>query len=129
MSEEAKEPRPKIVTADNKTIGSAGETLWHDARGFDIVTVHGAGADVVIPLIHGQVDIGGRLPVTFSADEVRQAPTVAELAARGGAAAIRLVADHYDVSLAGPPPGPGTTKLPPWWTKVEDAESTKDKER
>jgi hypothetical protein len=129
MSEEAENSAPEIVTVDNEVVGAVGETLWHDASGFDIVAVYRAGADVVVPVTHEHMNISERVPVNFSADEVREAPTVGELMARGGESAVRLVAEHYNVGLAGPPPGPSTTKLPPWWTKTRGEGDIKGKER
>lgn len=31
--------------------------------------------------------------------------------------AVEIVANHFSMPLAGPPPGPSTGKLPPWWHK------------
>jgi hypothetical protein len=72
---------------------------------------------------HGQFGLSGnRVRVDFSAGEVRAAPTLGDLVAGGGAEAIRMISEHYDVSLSGPPRGPLTTKLPPWWNPSEPAD-------
>jgi len=129
MNENLEPLGPEIVTADNEIVGNIGATLWHDASGFDVVAVERAGADVVVPVTQEQATTADSVAVDFTADEVREAPSVGELIARGGEAAVRLVAEHYDVALAGPPPGPGTTKLPPWWTKATTDEDIEGSER
>jgi hypothetical protein len=129
MGEEAEANTPEIVTTDDEVVGTVGEMLWQDAGGFDVVTVAGAGPEVVIPLAHGQAQMSDPVSVRFTAAEVRDAPSVGELMARGGDAAVRLVADHYDLNLTGPPPGPVTSKLPPWWTRTAAEGDDQGRER
>jgi hypothetical protein len=81
-------------------------TLWQDASGFTIVAVEQGGNQVVIPVRQGQFGLSGnQVRVDFSAGEVREAPTVDDLVAGGGAEAIRMISEHYDLSLTGPPRG------------------------
>ncbi len=57
-----------------------------------------------------------------SGSVVGDAPRVQDLEASGGIRAVEIVANHFSMPLAGPPPGPSTGKLPPWWhkEKVQD---------
>jgi hypothetical protein len=120
MAPTDEEPLPEVVTADDEVVGAVSGTLWQDGSGFAIVAVEQGGTEVAIPMRLGQFGLpGNQVRVDFSAGEVRSAPTVGDLMAGGGAEAVRLVAEHFDLGLTGPPPGPLTNKLPPWWGTPE----------
>jgi hypothetical protein len=97
-----------------------------DASGFDVVAVSVEDDEVVLPVRLHQGSGRGDVTVPFSTEDVRQAPRIDDLAAVGGKEAVRLIEEYYGVALSGPPPGPGTTRLPPWWRQGTDWGSTEE---
>ena len=115
-----------VVSSGHEHVGEVTGHLWTDASGFDVVSVGVEDDEVALPIrLHHRSGRGG-VTVPFSTEDVRQAPRTEDLAAVGGEEAVRLIEEYYGVALSGPPPGPGTTRLPPWWKQGSDSESTEE---
>jgi hypothetical protein len=112
---EQRPDQPQVVSVDGEVVGTVGSVLWKDRTGLDVITVSTAGRDVVVPVPHERLSPANpRIQIDFSSETVRTAPSLGELVARGGAAAVRHVADRYHVTLTGPPEGTPSGTVPPW---------------
>lgn len=108
---------PPAAVADGADVGQVEGLIWSDATGVDIVSVEVRGDRVAVP-IYG--DIWRSEPTVefdISADEIYGAPRVQDLEVSGGIAAVEAVSQYFSMPLSGPPPGPSTGPLPPWWDK------------
>ena len=111
------------VTEDTEVVargGVAGEVnglVWHDDAGVDVISVTVHDKQIAIPVPPDEWRTNPVIVVSQSIDELDDAPSMQQLEAGGGTEAIRLVSTHFEVRLAGPPPGPSPTPLPPWWKK------------
>jgi hypothetical protein len=115
------------ATIGSKVVGPIDGLLWRDASGFDVIAVHVEGADVAVPVERERWRLHHAIEIDVGWGAVISAPRVSELKELGGEAAVNLIGEHYDLALNGPPPGPGTTPLPPWWPRVPgDAEEPAD---
>jgi hypothetical protein len=110
----------ELVSRDSWPVGRVSSVLWRDASGFHVVTVGEHESAVAVPVKASEWV--GKIVVAYTAEQVRGGPLLQQLAAHGGEEAIKLVSRHYNVPLSGPPPGPGTQKLPPWWEKRPEGE-------
>jgi hypothetical protein len=110
----------ELVSRDSWPVGRVSSVLWRDASGFYIVAVGEHEFAVAVPVKASEW--AGKIVVAHTAEQVLRGPLLQQLAARGGEEAIKLVSRHYNIPLSGPPPGPGTQKLPPWWGKKPEGE-------
>jgi hypothetical protein len=108
------------ATIGSEVVGSVDGLVWQDASGFDVIAVHVEGADVAVPVEHGSWRRDWNIEIDVGWDAITSAPKMNELKEMGGDAAVNVIGEHYDLALNGPPPGPGTTPLPPWWPPVPD---------
>jgi len=117
----------EIVSSDFQSMGEVTRLLWRDASGFDVVAVDIEDDQVVLPVQHEHLVEGIDVRVEFTAKHLRDAPSVQDLYRIGRApSVVDLVGAHYKVRLIGPPPGPPTIELPPWWTPEGDQPEPQD---
>jgi hypothetical protein len=117
LAENLAEPAEAI--ASGTIVGQVEGLIWSDVTGIDVVcvVVPGANVAVAVPIDSGTWRYAHVVDLKMSPAEVHSAPRVQALGASGGAAAVGMVSHHFSMPLAGPPPGPGTGTLPPWWDK------------
>jgi hypothetical protein len=103
------------ATIGGSVIGEVDGLLWEDASGLDIVCVTIDVGQVAVPVEHEEWRGGGLVELAYDEIQVMDAPLLGQLQHLSASDAIEQVAEHYSVSLGGPPPGPDPQPLPPWW--------------
>ena len=103
------------AVAEGTEVGHVKGLIWSDATGVDVVSIMVHGAQVAVPVTGESWRRVGIVDLNMNPEEVFSAPRLRDLAARGGITAIEVVSSHFSMPLAGPPPGPRTGPLPPWW--------------
>lgn len=101
-------------------IGEVDGLLWEDTSGVDIVSITIRGEQLAVPVDRGEWREGGVLTLEFAMEQVMQAPALDFLSQLRSSEVIERVAEHFSVSLGGPPPGPDPQLVPPWWDPVGD---------
>jgi hypothetical protein len=105
----------QFVESDGIVIGNVAGLVWSDYSGLDIVGVQMNDAQIAVPVPRDSWRGMKYVEIELDPKKLTAAPTLGELKKKHGAFAIRAVSDFYSVELSGPPPGPGTGQLPPWW--------------
>lgn len=108
---------PPAAVANGADVGQVEGLIWSDVTGVDIVSVEVHGDHVAVPIEGDTWRYVEIVHFDVSADEIYGAPRVQDLEASGGIAAVESVSQHFSMPLNGPPPGPATGPLPPWWDK------------
>lgn len=109
---------PAKAVASGSTVGRVEGLIWSDASGMDVVSVVVRGSRIAVPIASDAwrgVDV---VDLKVSLSKLHDAPLIQHLEATGGSGAVELVANHFALPLSGPPPGPSTGTLPPWWSDV-----------
>jgi hypothetical protein len=126
MADSGKDDEPKLAeglakppdaVVSGSVVGTVQGLIWSDISGIDVVSVAVQHAHVAVPIESDRwrgVDV---VDLKVSPAMLTDAPRVQDLEASGGIRAVEIVANHFSMPLAGPPPGPSTGKLPPWWHK------------
>jgi len=109
--------QPTAAALDGSVVGVVQGLIWSDASGFDVLSVDVRDVHVAVPVESDTWRDADVVELAVSAADLTYAPAVQELETAGGIRAVELVADHFSMPLAGPPPGPPTGPLPPWWHK------------
>ena len=115
LAEDLAEPPDAI--ASGSIVGTVNGLIWSDNSGFDVISVKMRDVHVAVPIESNAWRGLTVVKLNFSGNMLADAPRVQDLEATGGIGAVALVSNHFSTPLAGPPPGPGTGKLPPWWHK------------
>lgn len=117
---------PPVAMASGADVGQVEGLIWSDATGVNIVSVEVRGDRVAVP-VEGESWRHARIVhFDLSAAELHGAPRVQDLEAGGGTAAVEAVSRYFSMPLDGPPPGPSTGPLPPWWDKPKSEGSKPD---
>lgn len=108
---------PPDALASGSIVGTVNGLIWSDDSGFDVVSVEMQGNHVAVPIETNAWRDATVVELNFSGNMLAGAPRIQDLEAAGGTRAVELVSNHFSMPLAGPPPGPTTGPLPPWWHK------------
>jgi hypothetical protein len=103
------------AVAEGTEVGHVEGLIWSDATGVDVLSIMIRSGPVAVPVRGESWRHVGIVDLNMNTDEVFSAPRLRDLAARGGITAVEVVSSHFSLPLAGPPPGPWTGPLPPWW--------------
>jgi len=109
---------PAKAIASGSTVGRVEGLIWSDASGMDVVSVEIHGSRVAVPIASDTWRGVDEVDLKMSLAKLHGAPRVKHLEATGGSGAVEMLADHFAITLYGPPPGPSTGTLPPWWGDV-----------
>lgn len=115
---------PPAAVANGADVGQVQGLIWSDATGMDIVCVAVRGDHVAVPIEGDTWRFAEIVHFGMTVDEIYSAPRLQDLEASGGLGAVEAVSQYFSTPLNGPPPGPSTGPLPPWWNKPK-TESTK----
>ena len=110
------------ATFEGGVIGHVDGLVWEDTTGVDIICVTIDVGQVAVPVGHDEWRGGGVVELDYNETQVGYAPLLDRLQHLEPTAAIEVVADHYSLNLAGPPPGPDPQPLPPWWNPGSDSD-------
>jgi hypothetical protein len=108
---------PADALASGSVVGTVNGLIWSDNSGFDVVSVEMRDVSVAVPIDSDVWRGAAFVELNFSETLLADAPRVQDLEATGGIGAVEAVSDHFAMPLSGPPPGPATGTLPPWWHK------------
>jgi hypothetical protein len=117
---------PPAAVAGGADVGQVEGLIWSDATGVDVVSVEVGGDHVAVPV---EGDTWRNAQIVYfdmTANEIYSAPRVQDLEASGGTAAVEAVSQYFSMPLDGPPPGPTTGPLPPWWDKPKTEGTNQD---
>lgn len=106
---------PPDALASGSVVGKVLGLIWCDISGFDVVSVTVQDENIAVPVESDTWRDVRAVELKFGSATLADAPRVQDLEATGGVGAVELVSDHFSMPLSGPPPGPPTTPLPPWW--------------
>lgn len=115
LAEDLAEPADAL--ASGSAVGTVKGLIWSDSSGLDVVSVAIQDVSVAVPVESDAWRGAAVVELNFSEALLADAPRIQDLEATGGIGAIGIVSDHFAVPLSGPPPGPSTGSLPPWWHK------------
>jgi hypothetical protein len=115
LAEDLAEPPDAI--ASGSSVGRVYGLLWSDNSGFDVVSVRVQNVQVAVPIESNAWRGVTAVELNFSGNMLAGAPRVQDLEATGGVGAVGIVSNYFSMPLSGPPPGPTTGPLPPWWHK------------
>jgi hypothetical protein len=108
---------PPDAMASGSIVGTVRGLIWSDSSGVDVVSVAVQDAHVAVPVESDTWRDVNVVELKISLAMLTDAPRVQDLEATGGTRAVELVSDHFSMPLSGPPPGPTSVPLPPWWHK------------
>jgi hypothetical protein len=111
---------PPDALAGGSRVGTVNGLIWCDHSGFDVVSVYTHNVHVAVPIESNAWRGVTAVELNFSGKMLASAPRVRDLEATGGIGAVEIVANHFSMPLNGPPPGPTTSPLPPWWHEQGD---------
>ena len=113
LAEDLAEPPDAI--ANGSVVGKVDGLIWCDISGVDVVSVAVQDEHVAVPVESDSWRDVHFVELKFNPAKLIGAPRVQDLEATGGMRAVELVSNHFSMPLSGPPPGPPTGGLPPWW--------------
>ena len=108
---------PPDAVASGSVVGKVNGLIWRDVSGVDVVSVAVQDEHIAVPVETDSWRDVQVVELNVSLATLFDAPRVRDLAATGGLQAVELVSDHFAMPLSGPPPGPSTGTLPPWWPR------------
>jgi hypothetical protein len=110
---------PPDAVASGSVVGKVVGLIWCDISGVDVVSVAVQDEHIAVPVESDSWRDVHVVELKTSAATLTDAPRVQDLKATGGMRAVELVSNHFSMPLSGPPPGPSTGPLPPWWPTKE----------
>jgi hypothetical protein len=120
----------RITSAEGKPVGVVRSVLWKDDTGNHVIGVAGRGREFVMPVKPRLVR--SEIRTRYSSETIRTGLTVEQfkrvVRSKGTDAAAEVLGDHYEVNLSGPPPGPPTTPVPPWWKRLLEQTRARDED-